>query len=126
MNWTEQLFELVLIPLLIAVSGYVIAWLKAKKKELTQKTKNELTQKYLDMLEATITECVAATNQTYVSALKQAGTFNAEAQKNAFNLTYEAVVSMLTEEAHEYLSESIKDVNSYIINKIEATVNMSK
>lgn len=126
MNWTEQLFELVLIPLLIAVSGYVIAWLKAKKEELTQKTKNELTKKYLDMLETTIAECVAATNQTYVSALKQAGSFDAEAQKNAFNLTYEAVVSMLTEEAHKYLSEAIKDVNSYITNKIEATVNMSK
>ena len=126
MNWTEQLFELVLIPLLIAVSGYVIAWLKAKKEELKEKTKNDTVKKYIDMLDNTIASCVLATSQTYVDALKKEGAFDAEAQKKAFQLTYEAVVGVLTEEAHVYLSEVVGDVHAYITNKIEAEVKMSK
>lgn len=126
MNWTEQLFELVLIPLLIAVSGYVIAWLKAKKEELKEKTKNDTVKKYIDMLDNTIASCVLATSQTYVDALKKEGSFDAEAQKKAFQLTYEAVISVLTEEAHVYLSEVVGDVNAYITNKIEAEVKLSK
>jgi hypothetical protein len=36
------------------------------------------------MLNRTITECVIATNQTYVETLKQQGKFDEEAQKIAF------------------------------------------
>ena len=37
------------------------------------------------MLSQTITDCVLATNQTYVDTLKAQGSFDAEAQKIAFD-----------------------------------------
>jgi hypothetical protein len=78
------------------------------------------------MLNDTITDCVIATSQTYVIALKKEGKFDAEAQKKAFTMTYEAVVQLLTEDATEYLNAAIGDLQLYITQKIEAEVQLNK
>ena len=129
LDWLEilyKVFEVAIIPLLGAATLYLIAFIDAKKKELKEKAKSETTKKYIDMLDDTIINCVIATNQTYVDALKKAGSFDAEAQKQAFKLTYDAVMAILTEEAQLYLNEAIKDLNAYITNKIESGVVAAK
>ena len=78
------------------------------------------------MLTDTITTCVIATNQTYVESLKKQGRFDAEAQKEAFKLTYNAVMSVLTDEAKNYLTSIYGDLTAYITSRIEAEVNVSK
>jgi hypothetical protein len=80
----------------------------------------------MDMLTQTISDCVIATNQTYVDALKQQGKFDLEAQKVAFELTSNAVLEILSAEAQEYLANAVGDLNSYITKKIEAEVNYNK
>jgi len=70
--------------------------------------------------------CVLATKQIYVDALKKEGAFDEAAKQKAFQLTYDAVVAVLTDEAQKYLGESIKDLKVYITNKIEASVGMTK
>lgn len=128
-DWLEllaKLFEIAIFPLLAAATMYLVALIKAKKQELLSKTKNETTKKYIEMLDKTIVDCVLATNQTYVEALKKQGAFDAEAQKQAFTLTYEAVMAILTEDAQEYLSEAINDLNAYITTKIESGVVAAK
>jgi hypothetical protein len=129
LDWLDilfKVFEVALVPILAAATLYVVSLIKIKKQELLEKTKNETTKKYIEMLDKTICECVIATNQTYVEALKKQGSFDAEAQKEAFRLTYEAVMNILTDDAHEYLGEAIKDLNTYITNKIETEVVLSK
>ena len=127
-NWSElsrSLIELVLIPLLGYVAVCIRSWIKAKIAEVQEKTKNELVKKYTDLLDTTIYECIMATNQTYVEALKKENLFSIEAQKKAFQLTYDAVFSILTEEALKYLGEAIKDLNAYVTNKIEAQIGLN-
>ena len=129
MNWTEiisGLFNLVIIPLLIAASGYLISYIRLKKQELLNKTENETYKKYIEMLDKTITDCVTATTQTYVDSLKKQNKFDEEAQKVAFKQTYEAIMSILTEDAKEYLTESVNDLDIYIKNKIESKVGLTK
>ena len=129
MDWLEilgQVFELLIFPALIAASGYFVSWIHAKKEELKLKTKNETTNKYIDMLDRTISECVIATTQTYVDALKKEGKFDGEAQKVAFQKTFDAVMAILNDEAKSYIGEVVKDLNAYITNKIEANVNAIK
>lgn len=58
--------------------------------------------------------------------MKKENAFTAEAQKEAFNLTYNAVMAILTDEAKAYLAEIYGDLTTYITNKIEAEVNISK
>ena len=129
LDWLDilyKVFEVAIIPILGAATIYLVTLINAKKDELLKKTKDETTKKYIKMLDKTITDCVLATNQTYVEALKKAGSFDLEAQKKAFELTYQAVMTILTDEAEVYLNEAIKDLNAYITNKIEAQVIISK
>lgn len=129
MNWTniiEQLFEFVLFPLLSIGAIYVIYFLSVKTKEIKDKTNSDTLDKYLDMLNNTITQCVIATTQTYVSTLKQQGKFDTEAQKIAFQKTYDNVMSILTAESKYYLQTALGDLEAYINNKIEAEVALNK
>ena len=122
----NQLFEIVLIPLLGALTVFVVKWLNAKAEEIKINTDNVLLDKYLEMLFETITKCVIATNQTYVEALKKQNSFSAEAQKVAFEKTYEAVMSIISLEAIEYITEAVGDFETFLKQLIEAEVNLNK
>ena len=126
LNIVNTAFEIIIFPVLSAAAIYFITWINAKKQELLKKTKNETTAKYIEMLDKTITDCVIATSQTYVDTLKKEGTFDEAAQKKAFQQTFDAVMSVLTDEAQVYLNEAFKDLGAYITNKIEATVKATK
>ena len=126
MEMLDQIFEVCIIPLLGVLTAYFIKFVNAKSAEIGTKVKNETQKKYLEMLNSTITDCVIATTQTYVDSLKKQGTFDAEAQKVAFTMTYESVVKLLTDEATEYLNEAVGDLQLYITQKIEAEVNLNK
>jgi hypothetical protein len=121
-----QIFELCIVPLLAVLTGYLVQWIKAKTAEATEKNQKDVFDKYITMLGETIAKCVSATNQTYVDALKKAGSFDAEAQKQAFDMTLTAVVSVLGKDAIEYLTAIYGDLTSYLTTLIEAEVKSQK
>lgn len=122
----QQIFEVCIIPLLGVLTAYLVKFIQAKAAEIGEKTNDELTKKYVDMLAKTITDCVVATNQTYVDNMKNQNCFDEEAQRHAFQMTYATVLSLLTDEAKKYLEAFYGDLNGYITNKIEAEVNWNK
>lgn len=129
MDWLsilQQIFELCIIPLLGIVAKFVIEYIAQKKEQIKAQTDNELAHKYLDILNDTIAKCVIATNQTYVESLKEQNAFDADAQKEAFNKTYNAVIETLGDEANKYLPMVIGDLQTYITERIEASVKESK
>lgn len=120
------IFQVCLIPLLAILTKYLVAWIQVKTKELTDTKDNEMFTKYMTLLSDTVINCVVTTNQTYVNTLKEQGKFDAEAQKEAFNKTYEAVMRILTDDAKKYLSEVLGDLDLYINTMIESQVNFQK
>lgn len=126
LNLLQDILEVCIIPLLGVLTAYLVNYIRSKSIELTNKTDNEMADKYITMLTQTITDCVIATNQTYVEALKKQEAFTKEAQKEAFQKTYDAVMLVLTDDAKDYLAEAYGDLTAYITMKIEAEVNMSK
>ena len=122
----SQIFEVCVIPLLGILTAYLVQYIATKKDALIKQNDNALAAKYITMLSKTITDCVIATNQTYVDSLKSQGKFDAEAQKKAFNMTLTAVLSILNDEAKEYLTAIYGDLNTYITKQIEAAVNKNK
>ena len=129
MDWMivlEHVFQLCIFPILGALTIWVISLIDVKKEQILEENDSKLLAKYLNMLDNTITSCVLATNQTYVESLKAQGEFDTEAQKIAFQKTYEAVLDILADDAYEYLAVAIGDLQGYITNQIEANVNMSK
>ena len=121
-----EIMEVVVIPLLGILTAYIVKLVNTKIEDINEKRDNVLEEKYLTMLGATISDCVTATTQTYVESLKKQGKFDAEAQKEAFNQTYTAVMNILSEEAKKYLTIAVGDLNLYITQKIEAEVNVNK
>ena len=129
MNWTEvlkQIFELIVYPVLSIGGIYLTYLISVKIKELKQKTNDETAKKYLDMLNNTISSAVLATTQTYVEALKKQGEFDLDAQKEAFQQTYDAVMKVLTDEAIKYITTYVGDLETYVTNQIEAQVKLTK
>lgn len=122
----KEILEYVLIPLLIILTRYLIVFIDAKRKELKEKTNNELANKYIDMIYSTVTNCVIATNQTYVDALKEQGSFDKTAQVIAFNQTLEAVKRMLSADALNYIHSITEDTDFYLSKLIEASVRDQK
>ena len=129
MEWLDLLndiFRLCIVPLLAVLTTYLVNYIKAKSDELVKDSDNELEKKYMAMLADTITDCVLATNQTYVEALKNQNAFTKEAQEEAFRQTFDAVMAVLNDDAKAYLTNVYGDLTVYLTKKIEAEVNKSK
>ena len=122
----QQIFEVAIIPLIGVLTGVLIKYINSKSAEAITVVDNEQAKKYIALLDNTITSCVLATTQTYVDALKKAGSFDAAAQKTAFEMTYNAVLDVLTEDAKDYLTAFYGDLSAYMTNKIEAEVQNTK
>ena len=122
----SSIFQLVIIPLLVALTGYAVSYIKLKSGEVKQRITNETTKKYVTMLEDTICSCVLATTQTYTEALKKEGKFDKAAQEEAFKRTYENVLAILTVEAKDYLTTIYGDLNAYLTERIESQILINK
>lgn len=129
MDWLEllnEIFQVCIIPLLGVLTAFGVQLIKTKAAEIATRQDNELAEKYINMLANTISNCVIATNQTYVNVLKDKNAFDAEAQKEAFQKTYQAVIAALGDDAKEYLSNIYGDLQSYIESCIEAEVHVNR
>ena len=116
--------------ILEAIVGYlatqIVAFIRTKSTDLKAKTESELTAKYIDMAVDTVTRCVITTNQTYVNTLKEQGNFTPEAQKKAFDKTYEMVMAVLSDDAKEYLVKVTGDFDTFLKQLIESQVATEK
>ena len=129
MDWITTLNEAAqtILPLAAAALAVTLIYYIGKMiKKGQDKIDNDLVDKYLSRLDETITNVVLATTQTYVESLKNKNMFTEEAQKEAFQRTYNAVMKTLNDEAKKYIASAVGDIETYITNKIEATVKMTK
>ena len=122
LNILDQIFDVCLIPLLGLATAALISFVKQKIAESEEKTNSDLADKYLGLLEKTIIDCIKATNQTYVNALKDKNAFDGEAQKEALKQTTEAVLKILSDDAKNYLAHFVGDLDEIIKEKIEANI----
>ena len=129
MDWLpilNEIFQVCIIPLLGILTAYIVKFIQVKADEIAVNQDSEIERKYTYLLADTITDCVVATNQTYVDALKEKNAFDEEAQKTAFKMTFDAVMNVLSQEAKEYLGVIYGDLDAYITARIEASVKANK
>lgn len=126
LNILDQVFDVCLIPLLGIATTVLITLIKQKIAEGKVKADSEITVKYLGLLEQTVVDCITATNQTYVNALKDKNAFDEAAQKEALARTAAAVKAILSEEAKKYITNFVGDIDAFIQEKIEANIETVK
>lgn len=122
----QTIMQTVLIPLLIALTGFIVKWVNAKANELKSKTEDDRYDLYIDILQELVTKTVIMVNQTYVDELKKENAFTKEAQIEAFNKVYETVITSLSEDVYTYLEQIIGNLNDYITVLIESAVKQQK
>ena len=118
--------EGLLVAIIGVIGKFIIDFLNAKREEIKIKTDSELARKYIDLVTDTVARCVAATNQTYVDSLKNQSIFDKDAQTEAFNKSFDAVLTILNDDAIKYLDEFTGDAERYIETLIEAEVAKQK
>ena len=122
----KDIVEICILPLAGILIKYLVDYLTTKKDAIKASTDSDIAKKYTDMVYQTVIDCVIATNQTFVEALKKSGNFTPEAQKEAFNRTMKAVLAILTDDAKDYIANATGDLNTYLTQLIEAQVNAHK
>lgn len=120
------LLQAVIIAAVPVATKYLCSFLKAKKEETQNKTKNETAKTLLREAFDAVTDAVACTNQTYVDTLKKSGTFTPENQKEAFKKSYETAVSIMSQEAKDLIALTYGSLSEWLTTKIEAEVKSQK
>lgn len=83
---------------------------------------------YKDEIADAVTIAVAFVQQTFVDGMKKSNTFDRENQKKAVQKALDAVQTLLTAPAKEYLyhNRSEEEVNDYLVALIEDAVRTQK
>lgn len=111
------------VPVLTA---YLCKFLYTKWTEGKTKIENEKIANTLDSVINIVLDAVEATNQIFVDELKKNGKFTEESATEAFNITKEKVLDMLSEDAAEVIVAVYGDIDIYLDTLIEATVRQLK
>ena len=125
----EMLLDLLLAVIAAAVpvlTAYAVGYNKQAGKHAQANTDNIKAQGYIKEITDAIADAVAATSQTYVDALKQAGKFTPEAQAEAAKKALNACLASISPAAMAFIEGIYGDVKDYLTNKIEAEVRKQK
>lgn len=125
----EFLFEALQAVILAAVpvlTTVLIKYFMTKVGEVKSKIENEKAAAYLGEIALAVSNAVAATNQTYVDALKDRNMFTEDAQRTALKLALDAAKNSLSAAAMRYLEQTYADVQLYLTGMIEAQVRAQK
>ena len=126
LEFLQNLLIAVITAAVPVATAFLCKWLSSLYERNKTRIKNEKAQVVLGQVSDMIVAAVETTTSTYVKQLKADNLFSAEAQKEAFNKTFETVKKQLTEESQEIITEVYGDIETYLINKIEQFVEELK
>ncbi len=118
-NIISVLVTAVILPLISIGGTQLIKFINNKIKD------NELA-KLLAEATTIVTNAVRAVFQTYVESLKAEGKFDAQSQSVALTKAKEIALKQMSEEVKNYIITHYGDLNAWLGNQIEATINLLK
>lgn len=121
-----EILNIALSVLGALVTAAVTALSKVLIGLIKEKIGGEKAKRAAEAAVKAVSASVAATAQTYVDELKKSGSFDAAAQKNAFEKAKAAALSMLSESAKKALTEMYGNLNAYLDAEIESAVRADK
>lgn len=108
------------------LTGYGIALMRKLAANAKANASSTEGKDIINEVTNAVADAVAATSQTYVDALKNAGSFTKEAQQEAAQKALDACIAALTPAAKDALTSICGDLNAYLTTKIEAEVRNQK
>ena len=105
----EAVFNLLMAVLTAAVtalSAFVAAFVKKKGEQAAAETNSTLLKNVIEEVTGIVDIAVSAVSQTYVDELKKAGSFDAEAQKQALAMALAACIKAISPAAKAFIEET--------------------
>ena len=118
-NVISAVVTTVLLPLITWAGTKLIQYIGTK-------VKNEKAAALLTTATTIVLNAVRSVFQTYVESLKASGYFNAEAQKTALSKAKDIALSQLGDDVKEYISSTYGNLDGWLTNQIESTINLLK
>ena len=108
------------------ISAYVVSFVRKVGDNAAENAESIKARRYIAEATEAIAAAVAATNQTYVDALKNAGAFTKEAQKEAARKALAACLASISPAAQNFIEAAYGDIRDYLTTRIEAEVRRQK
>ena len=89
---------------------------------INSKIEDKKAANYLSTIINLVGDSVKTVYQTYVESLKNSGSFNEAAQKEAYNRCLSKVKSQLVPEVVDYVMKNFGDLDSYLKSLIESAI----
>lgn len=119
MNVLSAVVTAVILPL-ISIGGARLITL------INEKIKNDEAVKTLTTATDIVTSAVRSVFQTYVESLKNAGSFDKDAQEIALSKAKEVAMAQMSEEVKSYITTNYGSLEEWLTVQIEATINILK
>lgn len=126
MEFLQNLLYAIISAAIPVLTVYAVKFLQSLYENNKNKIKNENIRETLNRVTDMIVAAVETTTSTYVKQLKAENLFDADAQKQAFNMTYETVKKQLTAESSAIIEDVYGDVEAYLTSRIEQFVEELK
>ena len=111
------------VPVLTA---YAVVLIRKVGDNAAANAESTKAKTYITEATEAIAAAVAATNQTYVDALKNAGKFDGAAQKEAAEKALAACLASIIPAAQSFIEAAYGDIREYLTTRIEAEVRKQK
>jgi hypothetical protein len=126
MDLLQNILYAIITAAVPVLTTFACKYLQSLYEQNKSKMKNEKVQAVIGNVTDMIVAAVETTTSTYVKQLKAENLFDADAQKEAFQKTYNTVMQQITDESGGIIEEVYGDVDVYITNKIEQLVEELK
>ena len=126
LEFLKELFFVVITAAVPVLTAYIIVLIRKVGNNAAANAESTKAKTYITEAAEAIAAAVAATNQTYVDALKNAGKFDADAQKDASEKTLAACLASINPAAQRFIEAAYGDIREYLTTRIEAEVRKQK
>jgi len=116
----------VAVPLLVALTGYLIVYLNKLTEATKAKIKDETFNKYVSIAEDAVKTSVLAISQTIVSSIKNTDQWTDEKKKEVFQQCKIQALTIMGASTSIALAEVYEDLDEWLNAKIEYYVNKNK
>ncbi len=126
MEFLKALLLTIVTAAVPVLTAYAVGFIRKAGENAKANTENETVKGYIQEITDAVADAVEATNQTFVDALKQKGEFTKKAWTEAAQKALDACLASLRPATLEFMQRTYKDVNSYLMTRIEAEVRRQK
>lgn len=118
-NIISAVVTTVLLPLITWAGTKLIQYIGTK-------VKNEKSAALLSTATNIVLNAVRSVFQTYVESLKASGTFDKASQVEALKRAKDIALSQLGDDVKEYITTNFGNLDGWLTNQIESSINLLK